>query len=120
MLSLMVMGRNRSPVLDRQIQHVAYRRVLLGGQYIDEPLFENFIWAARIDRNVMSELVTGQIDGVARNLVADSGAYLVRDYESRKIQIGHSLIDEDGQVGRVTGKEPLGRDRYLQVLWERA
>lgn len=114
------MGRNRSPVLDRIIRAVRIRRVLLGGQYIDEEIDRPPVWAARLDRNVTNELISGQVAGVARYLASDQSIYLVRAYDAVHFTIGGSAIDENGQLGRVIGKEPMGRIRYTQIIWERA
>ena len=75
-LPCMMMGRNRSPVLDRLIAYVVVTRTLLGGQYIEEESYNNKVWAARLDRNVTNELISGQVGGVARYLASDQSVYL--------------------------------------------
>ena len=117
----MVMSRNRAPVLDRLLHVRQVRRVLLGGQYIDQDTGLWYpAWAARLDANVSNELISGQIDGVARYLAADKSVYLVRFYDAIHFRVGMSMLDENGQNGRVLGTEPMGRQRYTQVIFERA
>ena len=106
--------------MDRLIAYVVVTRTLLGGQYIEEESYNNKVWAARLDRNVTNELISGQVGGVARYLASDQSVYLVRDYDAVRFRIGSTAKDEDGQNGRIIGKEPMGRDRYVQLIWERA
>ena len=110
----------RVPTFDRLIAAVIVERVRLGGQIIEQETGRRQVWAARVDANVSSELVSGQVGGVARYLVSDQSVYLVRATDADAFTVGATALDENGQTGRIAGKEPMGRNRYTQLIWERA
>ena len=104
--------------LDREIRSLAYTSSILGGQriYSRDPDNDVGVWAGRRDITASDSF---RAVGDARLLLITDAVYTVRDDDSYLFPIAvnfEGMADENGVARFIVGRQPVGRNRYTELL----
>ena len=103
--------------LDREIIAVQYESVTLGGQRIYQEIGRVGVWAGRRDITASDSfraLGSGQL------LIINTDAVFIIRHDDGPlfpiVQAYNGMVDDGGVARYIAGAEPVGRNRYIELL----